>query len=34
METAKIGFWRRIKKAILNFDEYEKFITENMKMHK
>lgn len=30
METAKIGFWRRIKKAILNFDEYEKFITENI----
>ena len=28
METAKIGFWRRIKKAILKFDEYEKYITE------
>lgn len=30
METAKIGFFRRIKKAVLNFDEYEKFITENI----
>lgn len=28
MENVKINFYTRVKKAIFNFDEYEKFITE------
>lgn len=31
MENAKIGFFRRIKLAISNFESYEKFINENIK---
>ena len=31
MESAKIGFFSRVKKAIFKFDEYEKFIKEPLK---
>lgn len=31
METAKLGFFTRIKKAIFNFEEYTKFIAESTK---
>ena len=31
MEKAKLGFFKRVKKAIFNFDEYEKFIEEPLK---
>lgn len=31
MESVKIGFFSRMKKAVFNFDEYEKFIVEPTK---
>lgn len=31
METAKLGFFTKIKKAIFNFEEYTKFIAESTK---